>query len=494
MFCTKCGNKLPDGAKFCPKCGSKVGPVPSNAIQEKIEETTERVADEITDTVKSVSNEVSSAVDAVSQKASEAKEKVKVDFDNFNEDVKNFKFQDLLEKKYVDLGSIASSIAPFVMFILVYIVLDVLGIVFGLLTFVPFIGNVIRILFDVIYYVPLVLFTVISIYSIVVLIYRAVNNQETDTVNIFQIITGVISLFSLLGYFIWQIHWARWIGLILIVLGLDFFVKAIINKEEISGTLDFGQDVSFIKEKIADIKAQRKAEKEAQAASDEEVMSNMIKADKEGESSFDGNGISLFGYSLLTGLLSLVTCGLAAPYGIVLITRWRVGHTIINGKRLTFNGTAMQLWGLYIKWFLLTIITCGIYSYFAYVDYKKWEARHTSYEGSPELRGIYPGSQFTGNSFEYLGYSILTTLVTIITCGIAYSWMACLLNKWELTHTNINKQKLSFDLTGGKAFGTYFLVGLLTIITCGIYAPWGTCKINRMIYSNTHIDPTYVEQ
>lgn len=494
MFCTKCGKELPEGAKFCPKCGNKIGSAPSSYIQEKIEKTTDKVAKEINSTVESVSKEVNSTVETVNKKANETKEKVKVDFNNFNEDVKNFKFQDLLEKKYVDLGSIASSFAPLIMVVLVYVVLDILGLVIGLLRYVPLIGNVFGFLFDFIYYVPLVLFVVISIYSLVILIYRAVSYSEIETINIFQIITCVISLFSLLGYFIWQISWSRWIGLILIIFGLDFFVKAIINGEEISGTLDFGQDIAYIKEKIADIKAQKQAEKEAQAASDAEIEKEIIKADKDGESSFDGDGISLFGYQLLTGLLSLVTCGLAAPYGIIKITKWRVSHTIINGKRLTFNGTTMQLWGLYIKWFFLTLITCGIYSYFAYVDYKKWEARHTSYEGSPELRGIYPGSQFTGNSFEYLGYSILTSVVTCVTCGIAYPWMACLLNKWELTHTNINKQRLSFDLTGGSAFGTYFLTGLLTIITCGIYAPWGTCKINRMIYSHTHIDPTYVEQ
>ena len=30
MFCSKCGNKLPDNAKFCDKCGNPVGSVPNN--------------------------------------------------------------------------------------------------------------------------------------------------------------------------------------------------------------------------------------------------------------------------------------------------------------------------------------------------------------------------------------------------------------------------------------------------------------------------------
>ena len=31
MFCSKCGNQIPDGSKFCPKCGSQLGQVPAPA-------------------------------------------------------------------------------------------------------------------------------------------------------------------------------------------------------------------------------------------------------------------------------------------------------------------------------------------------------------------------------------------------------------------------------------------------------------------------------
>ena len=33
MFCSKCGNKLPDGAKFCDKCGNPVSSIPNKQIQ-----------------------------------------------------------------------------------------------------------------------------------------------------------------------------------------------------------------------------------------------------------------------------------------------------------------------------------------------------------------------------------------------------------------------------------------------------------------------------
>lgn len=494
MFCTKCGKELPEGAKFCPRCGTGINGIINPYLKNKINETAEKVTKEITDTVEDVSKDITDTINNVSDNVKEAKAKVKVDFSNFNEDAKNFKFSDLLERKYVDLATIAAAIGPLVEFVMIYIILDVFNIVTGILNFVPIIGRILQLVRYFILYLPLIIFLVASVYGLVMTIYRAATFKETDTVHIFQIITCAISTFSLLGYFIKPISWARWIGIILIVLGLDFFVKAIINGEEISGSLDFGQDIAFVKEKIDEMKEQRRQEKEAEEQAKQMAMSDLIKADLDGESTFDGKGITLLGYEVLLSLISLVTCGLATPFAIVKITSWRISHTVINGKRLTFNGTTLQLWGLYIKWFFLTLITCGIYSFFAYVDYKKWEVRHTAYEGTNAYGAIYPASSFRGNSFEYLGYSILTGIVTAITCGIAGPWMACLLAKWQTSNTYYNKQKLKFELTGGKAFLTYLLVAVLTIITCGIYSPWGTCKINKLELEHTHVDPTYVEQ
>ena len=51
MFCTKCGEKLPDGSTFCPKCGAKVAAESTEAVEQK-------PVEEVKQEVKPVSNEL----------------------------------------------------------------------------------------------------------------------------------------------------------------------------------------------------------------------------------------------------------------------------------------------------------------------------------------------------------------------------------------------------------------------------------------------------
>lgn len=501
MFCSKCGNKLPDDAKFCPKCGNKVSG--NSEIKEKIIDVSEKVADEIAETVDSVSNEFNSFAENVTSGFESTKEKVNETINDVNESAKKFQFSDLLTKKYVDLGSIIASIAPAILFVLNVVVLAVVfnilfGAIFGVLNILPFNTYAVS---DVIWFIEEAIYRIVGLFAYValviavsafgLLIYRVAVYNETDTINIIQLVSCFISIISIFGFIIARVSWLRWFGIIPLVCGLDFIVINAVKKQEIRGNVDVSGDVNAAKEMINESKAKRAAEKEAEKqASDsaQEQSTIIIEADPNEESKFDGTGGDLFLNYILLVLLSIVTCGLLTPFMLAKITKWEKEHTIINGRRLTFNGTAIQLWGLWIKWYLLTIITCGIYGYFATVDYFKWKAKHTAYEGSIETNGIYPDSFFDGNSFEYLGYGILTGIVTGITCGIAKAWMDCIINKWSFKSTVVNKQRLKFDLTGGQLFGTYLLVGILDIITCGIYSPWGECKINRLLYSHVHVE------
>ena len=97
------------------------------------------------------------------------------------------------------------------------------------------------------------------------------------------------------------------------------------------------------------------------------------------ESYFDGGLLQQIGWSILAGLLSMITLGLGVPWGVCMLQRWEAKHTVIEGRRLKFNGTGMQLFGTYIKWFLLTIITLGIYSFWLGIKMKKWVVKHTEF-------------------------------------------------------------------------------------------------------------------
>lgn len=97
------------------------------------------------------------------------------------------------------------------------------------------------------------------------------------------------------------------------------------------------------------------------------------------ESYFDGGLLGLIGWNIVAFLITFLTLGLLYPFAIVLVLRWRVEHTVINGQRLFFDGTATQLFGNWIKWLLLMIVTLGIYGFWVGIAMKKWEVKHTHF-------------------------------------------------------------------------------------------------------------------
>lgn len=95
---------------------------------------------------------------------------------------------------------------------------------------------------------------------------------------------------------------------------------------------------------------------------------------------FDGGAATYVGTAILAFLVTFVTFGIGAPFGIVLRSRWRAKHTYINGQRLVFNGSAWSLWGNWMKWYLLTFITLGVYSFWVVPRLTKWTVEHTDFD------------------------------------------------------------------------------------------------------------------
>ena len=105
---------------------------------------------------------------------------------------------------------------------------------------------------------------------------------------------------------------------------------------------------------------------------------------KEG-SYFDGGFWHLVGLSIGGFLFCLITLGIAFPWVACWFIRWRVNHTVVDGKRLQFNGKGLSLFGHYILrgWLLgwiLGPLTLGLYIiYYFQVSLKKWEAKNTNF-------------------------------------------------------------------------------------------------------------------
>lgn len=102
---------------------------------------------------------------------------------------------------------------------------------------------------------------------------------------------------------------------------------------------------------------------------------------------FDGGAGTYLGTAILATLITILTIGIAYPYALILVQRWKAKHTYIKGFQLKFTGTGIGLFGQWIKWFLLTIITFGIYGFWVYPRLQRWIVEHTDFS---EKRPVSP--------------------------------------------------------------------------------------------------------
>lgn len=97
------------------------------------------------------------------------------------------------------------------------------------------------------------------------------------------------------------------------------------------------------------------------------------------KSFFDGGLAQFIGWVILGWIVTVFTFGICAPWAVVMIYRWRITHTVIEGKRLQFHGTAIGLFGHWIKWWFFTLITFGIYGFWVFIKLENWKTRHTTF-------------------------------------------------------------------------------------------------------------------
>ncbi len=119
----------------------------------------------------------------------------------------------------------------------------------------------------------------------------------------------------------------------------------------------------------------------AQQSISTEEENEMITETNE-NSYFDGGLFQYIGYRILGFLVTVLTFGICLPWAYTMIYKWRIKHTVINGKRLYFDGTALQLFGNWIKWWFLTVITFGIYGFWVFIKLEQWKTKHTHFRDS----------------------------------------------------------------------------------------------------------------
>ncbi len=420
MFCTNCGNQLEDGAKFCPNCGAKVS---QDGAGGNADQTS-------------------------------AEEKIK--------------WREFLTLENIEKFAPAAALVPLAMAIVCGVLGGILFATIGQIA----IGRVICKLFM---FVLKTLFIAVTAGATGGLVYIIVHKKDKSLVNTWVTPFGTLmATISCLGIAFGWSAVSRIFGIIAVLLGLEFLARIVIAGKPIESPVDPKAAFETYKKYYDAYKAKYPTTKDLERAGI---------ADPE-NSKFDGSGIELFGYYVLTTIVCLITCGIAAPWMICKTYKWRISHTVINGKRLTFTGNGASLLGHWILWEILTVITCGIYGFFVHIALRKWEMSHTFIENEPILAGENE-SYFDGGSLQYLGYGLLSGILLMITCGISYPWVMVMLQKWDTKHQVINRRRLVFSGSGLGFLGEYLIIFILTVITCGLYAPWGTVRMNKYIIRNT---------
>ena len=212
-----------------------------------------------------------------------------------------------------------------------------------------------------------------------------------------------------------------------------------------------------------------------------------VNAENNGKGGFDGKLIQKIGWNILSGLVVLLTVGIAYPVTLVWKEKWRCKHTLYDGKRLSFDGTAAQLIGNWLLWLLLVSFTVGIFLLFIPGRVKKWKAKHTHIAGEH----YECGATFDG----WLGQQVLITLlgavISVLTLGLALPAAATASARWRATHTVLDGRRLTFDGKGAQLFGHYIKWWLLSVVTLGIYAWFIPNRLRAWKAKHTHCENEY---
>lgn len=212
-----------------------------------------------------------------------------------------------------------------------------------------------------------------------------------------------------------------------------------------------------------------------------------VNAENDGKGGFDGKLIQKIGWNILSGLVVLLTVGIAYPVTLVWKEKWRCKHTLYDGKRLSFDGTAAQLIGNWLLWLLLVSFTAGIFLLFIPGRVKKWKAKHTHIAGEH----YECGATFDGWFGQQALITLFGAVISVLTLGLALPATATASARWRATHTVLDGRRLTFDGKGVQLFGNYIKWWLLSVVTLGIYAWFIPNRLRAWKAKHTHYENEY---
>ena len=275
----------------------------------------------------------------------------------------------------------------------------------------------------------------------------------------------------------------------------DMFNSISSTNQEVEKTMDetpIEDKATIVENKIENTNVELKQEKEViepvkeeSTVVEKEVKPQMDNSKIEQQKSmkeslkvsyFDGKLLDLMGWNFLRIVLTVRTLGIGYAWGECLYLKYKLGHTVLNEKRLKFEGDGSQLFVENFKWSFLTLITFGIYGFWVPVKRINWVVSNIHFEDE-EFNTT--DTVFYGSMLRLLGINILCALIIVISLGILTPLAECIKLRWLAKNTIINNRRVQFRGKTLSLYGKYISWAFLTLITLGIYGFWvGIKKIN----------------
>ena len=272
MYCRKCGNKLEDDALFCPECGTKVD-------REGMNQDVNSNAD-----TPHYQNAASGQNNMGAGNATG---------DNNNEKIN---WREYLTMENIERFAPIAALLPIGMAVVVSVLALFLFNTLGRIGF----GYVIC---KILIFLLKTLFILAAAAATGGLVYVVVKTKNMTKVNSWIAPAATFAAFiSCLGIaFGWGV--VAWIfGVVSVVFGLELLARIVIAGQPMDSPVNPGGAFNTYKQYYDNYKAKYPTTKDLEKA-------GIVDPEN---SKFDGAGIDLFGYSILTALVCTVTCGIAA--------------------------------------------------------------------------------------------------------------------------------------------------------------------------------------
>ena len=256
-----------------------------------------------------------------------------------------------------------------------------------------------------------------------------------------------------------------------------------LEKELLDASSD--EETDKVCQKIIEAKQKYPAYVSSRCAEEiKEIEKSNDKVEYDGKSKFDGKFSGWILYTLLKYALAFFTLGICYSIGIYLFSKWKVNHTVINGRRLSFKGKISQIFWKCILWEFLGIVTFGLFSTSVPFRIKKWEINNSDIVG-----GMNTESKFNSQPLRYFGTIFLALLIKVVTFGLLEPYGTSYKNTHIVRHTVYNGYHLEFLGSANELFAKYILWYLLGMATAGIYlivvVPF---RIEKWVVENTRLE------